>query len=197
MHYNDFSMRLRKTLKSLNGRFNDEIAVYVLDQQTENEILFSIQAGKEDEDEIINKIFIILYNLSSLKDNLKNCLETKNVNPKIVEDRINESLHLQVLIDLVNQEKHGYPLTKSNRSNKNPLIKHPMQMINFTSSSEPGSVAGISYDGKQVNTFGTPTDMEIMALIFDDKNNFLFMLDELVNKCYEIFVSIAQEHNCC
>ena len=188
-------MRLRKTLKSLNGRFNDEIAVYVLDQQTENEILFSIQAGKEDEDEIINKIFIILYNLSSLKDNLKNCFKNKGLDPQIVEDEINNSLHLQVLIDIVNQEKHGYPLKKSNRSNKNPLIKHAMQSIVMTSSSEPGSSAGMFFNENGLNIIGD-SKMALTAMIFDDKNNFLFMFDELADTCFEKFEQMAKQYNC-
>ncbi len=142
MDYNDFSSRLKRTISSLNGRFDEEVAVYVNYSQNENESSFSIIAGNDDEETIINKIFIILYNLSSLKDHLKNHLKGKNINPQIIEDEIKNSLHLQILIDIVNQEKHGYPLKKSNRSDKNPIIKHTMQMINFTSNSEPGAIAG-------------------------------------------------------
>lgn len=112
MDYNDFSSRLKRTISSLNGRFDEEVAVYVNYSQNENESSFSIIAGNDDEETIINKIFIILYNLSSLKDHLKNHLKGKNINPQIIEDEINNSLHLQILIDIVNQEKHGYPLKK-------------------------------------------------------------------------------------
>ena len=62
---------------------------------------------------MINKIFIIFYNLASLKDNIKNCLEKKGLDKNLIEIEINNSLHLQVLIDIVNQEKHGYPLKKT------------------------------------------------------------------------------------
>lgn len=196
MDYNDFSLRLKRTLASLNGRFNDEIAVYITHGQDENGSFFSMQAGNGDEETIINKIFIILYNLSSLKDNLKNCLKNKNINPQIVEDEINNSLHLQVLIDIVNQEKHGYPLTKSNRSNKNPLIKHAMEWLVMTSSPEPGSSAGMFFNENGLNIIGD-TNMAISAMIFDDENNLLFTFDELADTCYEKFEQIANEHNCC
>jgi hypothetical protein len=154
-----------------------------------------MQAGNDDEEVIINKIFLILYNLASLKDNLKNCLKNKGVNPQIVEDEINNSIHLQVLIDIVNQEKHGYPLTKSNRSNKNPLVKHAMQMLELTSSTEPGSNAGVFLNQKELNLIGD-SKMVLSAMIFDDKNNFLFMFDELADKSFEKFVEIANEFNC-
>lgn len=104
MDYNDFSSRLKRTISSLNGRFDEEVAVYVNYSQNENESSFSIIAGNDDEETIINKIFIILYNLSSLKDHLKNHLKGKNINPQIIEDEIKNSLHLQILIDIVNQE---------------------------------------------------------------------------------------------
>ena len=195
MDYNDFSSRLKRTISSLNGRFDEEVAVYVNYSQNENESSFSIISGNDHEETIINKIFIILYNLSSLKDHLKNHLKGKNINPQIIEDEINNSLHLQILIDIVNQEKHGYPLKKSNRSNKNPIIKHAMQMINFTSNSEPGAIAGISYSKNELNVFGD-SKMELTAMIFDDKDNFIFMFDELINSCFEKFEHIAKKYNC-
>lgn len=195
MDYNDFSFRLKRTLSSLNGRFDDEIAVYISHGQNENENYFSITIGNDDEETIINKIFIILYNLSSLKDHLKNFLKNKNINPQIIEDEINNTFHLQVLTDIVNQEKHGYPLKKSNRSNKNPIIKHAMQMLNLTSNSELGSNAGLSFNENGLNIVGD-SKMELTAMIFDDKNNFLFTFDELVNVCFEKFQNIAKNHNC-
>lgn len=196
MDYNDFASRLKRTLTSLNGRFDDDIAVYITQGQDENGSYFSMQAGNDDEETIINKIFIILYNLSSLKDNLKNCFKNKGLNPQIVEDEINNSLHLQVLIDIVNQEKHGYPLKRSNRSNKNPLIKHAMQSIVMTTSSEPGSSAGMFFNENGLNIVGD-SKMALTARIFDDKNNFLFMFDELADTCFEKFEQMAKQYNCC
>lgn len=196
MDYNDFAMRLKRTLTSLNGRFNEDIAVYVTHGQDDEDSFFFIQAGNDDNETIINKLFIILYNLSSLKDNLKNCLKNKGINPQIVEDEINSSLHLQVLIDIINQEKHGYPLKKSNRSNKNPLIKHAKQsIVVMTSSSEPASSAGIFFNEKELNITGD-TKTTLSAMIFDDKDNFLFRFDELAETCFEKFEQLAKKHNC-
>ncbi|RZL50781.1 MAG: hypothetical protein EOP00_02685 [Pedobacter sp.] len=197
MDFNDFSSRLKRTLASLNARFDDDIAVYFTHTKNENSDKFSFRAGNMDEEEIINKIFIILYNLSSLKDNLKNCLKKKNINPQIVEYEINNSLHLQVLIDLVNQEKHGYPLNKSNRSQKNPLITHAMQVMSLRTSAEPGSVAFMTFNEDGVSIQGDNSRMAIRATIFDDKNNPIFGLDELVDTCYEKFELLARTHNCC
>lgn len=210
MDYNDLSSRLEKTLNSLNGRFNDEIAVYVTHDQKEEinpdktkttTYSFSYTFGKDDQETIVNKIFIILYNLSSIKDNLKNIFKSKGINPKQVEDEINNSIHLQVLIDIVNQEKHGYPLKQTNRSNKNPLIIDACESIQISVSTSPEKKSaesrmfftpnGLKFDGD-----GTQR-MAIVAKIVDGDKNELFTLDELVNTSYEKFLSLAKRNKCC
>ena len=40
MDYNDFAMRLKRTLTSLNGRFNEDIAVYVTHGQDDEDSFF-------------------------------------------------------------------------------------------------------------------------------------------------------------
>jgi hypothetical protein len=124
MDYNDIRSRLSRTLSSLNERFDDDIDKYTRIEEWEHGEGFSIIFGNEDEEKILNKIMIILHNLSSLKDHIKNRLSARGMNPRIAEDEINKSLHLQALIDIVNQEKHGTPLQKP-RSNKNPVIRYP------------------------------------------------------------------------
>ena len=52
--------------------------------------------GYDDEPTLENKMLIILHNLASLEDNLKNCFRAKGFDPKIVESEIDNSLHLQV-----------------------------------------------------------------------------------------------------
>jgi hypothetical protein len=194
MDYNDISQRLKKTLKSLNGRYDDDIAVYVthkLENETE-QITFKV--GNLDEEEMINKIFIIFYNLASLKDNIKNCLEKKGLDKNLIEVEINNSIHLQVLIDIVNQEKHGYPLKKTNRSGKNPLIKNIFEVINLQTSTT-GSVASLSLNQNEINIQGNARTV-IRATIYDDKNNVLFSLDELITNCFERLENFIKRHNC-
>ena len=131
MDYNDVADRLKRTLKSIQARFDDDIAVYSTVEKKDGRVnvKFEIQGDKE---EMINKVFIILYNLASLKDHLKNKLKKSSLNPSLIEDEINHSIHLQVLIDIINQEKHGYPLKQSNRSGKNPLIQNVKKAFRMT-----------------------------------------------------------------
>ena len=188
MDYNDIKSRIERTLISLNGRFDEEIdehthfEFYELNGQQRVSITF----GTEDEQKVINPILIVLHNLASLKDNIKNALKTKGHDPQLAEDEINNSLHLQVLVDIVNQEKHGSPLKKS-RSHKHPVIKEAKQSLRMGRAirDEEGNVTG--------SEFGPV--MVINATIRDDKGNRLFGLDELVETCYSKWRGIIKTYN--
>ena len=65
----------------------------------------------------------------------------------------------------------------------------------MTSSSEPGSSAGIFFNEKELNITGD-TKTTLSAMIFDDKDNFLFRFDELAETCFEKFEQLAKKHNC-
>lgn len=197
MDFNDIKIRLVRTLDSLNGRFNEDIEKNITIQSTKdgNSKIFSATFGNESEAAIINRIFLILYNLASLKDHLKTCLEKNGYDKNIVEKEVNNSLYLQVLIDLVNQEKHGYPLTRTNRSGKNPIIDKPSQFLGLTPElGLPGTFFAIGID--KAYTFSGQSTIIIDAEIWDDTGNFLFRLDELVNICYLKWITIANTYNC-
>ena len=189
MNYNDIKFRIERTLESLKGRFDEDVESHENYEfyTRGNEQRVSITWGTKDEKKLLNSIMSILHNLASLKDHLKNALKEKGHDPQIVEDEINNSLHLQVLIDIVNQEKHGSPLKKP-RSNKNPVIDYPRQGFYMASviRDEDGNV--LSKDG--------PPTMKIDALIRDGDKNILFYHDELVETCYAKWRAIARKYNC-
>src|SRR5690606_10114039 len=103
--------------------------------------------------------------------------------PQIVENEINNSLHLQVLIDIINQEKHGYPL-KNKRSFKDPLITNIKESYRFTisSSNNQDTSSYLFLTQKGIKPVGKGKEqMVITAEITDGNSNLLFSLDELVD----------------
>lgn len=198
MEFNDVTARLARTLASMNGRFDQEVTKHL-----KRELIFDqrdrLQADhffvEQDQADTENKILIILHNLASLKDHLKNFLRANRHDPQLVENEINQSLHLQVLIDLVNQEKHGYPLTRNNRSGKNPVIKNAMKAMSISTGSEPNSVAGISGDfGGAIQVTGN-SKITIMAWIHDHSGAMIFTLDDLVNTSFEKLNNLAMRYS--
>ncbi len=196
MDFNDIQSRLERTLVAMNGRFNRDLgkAVNVEVVQTPTTKGFKINFGSDSEEELINKIFLILYNLATLKDHTKNALEKKGVDGKIIEDTIDSSLHLSVLIDLVNQDKHEYPLTKTNRSNKNPILKNINQVLRITASKESPSASFVFNPSTMSYTSQGDNSVVIYAEIHDDKGNQLFLLDELVENSFSLFEKIIKDN---
>ena len=88
---------------------------------------FSVEfgGGPTSEEDLINvqvTLNNIVHHLANLKDNLKKRMRDDGLQPNKVEDQINSDIKLQLITDLCNQEKHGYPLTKSKRSGLDPII---------------------------------------------------------------------------
>ncbi len=121
MNYNNIKSRLKRTFTSLDDRFDENVDQHANIEPWENGMGESWTFGSSDNESLLNKVMIILHNLASLKDNLKNSLKKNGLSPQIVEEEIKNSVHLQVLIDIVNQDKHGSPL-RNPRSNMSPYI---------------------------------------------------------------------------
>ena len=198
MDFNDLKSRLEKTFSSIGNFSNYNIInnSIITDEDMGSHHTLTVTFGNDDKLTMENKIFLVLYNLSSVKDHLKNCLTTIGYDPKEVETEINSSLHLQVLIDLVNQEKHGYPLKGRNRSGKNPIMKGVEQVLTLQKDFKGNNSFSISFSSNGTVTSKGNSSIDIVADIFDDKNNKLFDLDELVETCYTKFENIAKKYGC-
>lgn len=189
MSINNLENRLKLLYTSINchfGKFKrpEPIGKESIDDEGKSIYTVSIGGGITTEDEVLNAtndINIIIHNIANLKDNLKNLLKSKKINDKIVENYIDSSIHLKVIIDLANQEKHGYP-TNSRRSKLDPKIVNIQNemIINF-----PLSKVFVNILDSRV---------EIAAEIVDYEDKFLFTFKELVEKSIEKWEDFFLEH---
>lgn len=138
LDYNDIEQRI-KLLYSATDKYIDYTPIKrpEITQQTinksEGKTVLTIGIGskeitKEEEINILASINQIISNIANLKDNTINALKSTetldNQANRIVNTLINESNYLSIITDLDNQNKHGSPLTRTNRSNLNPTIKN-------------------------------------------------------------------------
>ncbi|WP_333810498.1 hypothetical protein [Flavobacterium sp.] len=123
--------------------------------------------------EAYNRMILVIHHIANLKDNLKKFLFEKNLEDKIIEDRINDSLHLSVITDLSNAEKHGYPLTKFKRSKLDPKIINIRKEWN------------VKFPLTKV--FYNPMNQgeEYVADIVDFQDNLVCTFNELIDKAIE------------
>lgn len=136
--------------------------------------------------------------LANLKDPLKRDLSSLGHDVSLVEQAINNSADLCLVIDLNNQEKHGYPLTQFRRSELDPLIRNirkessiplnPGRFTNaFTESIVTYEADVCTKDGEFINDFRTMIENAIRS--WED-----FILSIMPETCGAIAARRALEH---
>jgi len=137
MDFNDLDSRLKRLSIALDKRYELDIKPQVNISRKVSENIYEIgfSFGAMGETEMIERIFSVINNIASLKDHLRNKLESTGKDPMLVENMINGSKVLSLILDLWNQDKHGYPLKKTSRSSLNPQIINVNQGLVISNSS--------------------------------------------------------------
>ena len=192
MNYDNAQHRLRLIYASIKQKHDYGIAaIERVNTRIEGEKIRTVTISffnKNEEPEVLNQINNVISNLSNLKDCLKNILKKKGKDGKIIEKEIDNSIYLQLVIALSNQEKHGYPL-KNRRSKKDPQIKN----INrgFTASDRADNLLVKKSDGSSMKN----CMVKIIADITDNNGNFLYRLDDLVENALSDWEKIIKKYN--
>lgn len=152
MDFNNIQERLERLYASVKARYSHEIKKHLVRVNTPT--LFSISFNDPNKKaEYANKILMIIYHLGGLKDHIHKRIVSNGFQKigkkEIIEEEIEKSFELQLVLDLVNQEKHGYPLKdKFNRTKKNPQIGNINNILSLTTGPQKGSFAGFIFNFK-------------------------------------------------
>ena len=197
LDFNDIQSRIARINASINAMIDNDVKKHTNIEivETDNGKGVSLTFGKDDQPTVENKIVMILYNLATLKDNLKACLERNGKSGQIVEDELKNSLHMQVVTDLANQYNHSVPLTWKRHSGKNLLIKNMRQDLALDGVAGSSTEITIGEDG-HIISYGTPPYILISADIYDDQGTLLFNLNTLIETCLSKYENIARTNNC-
>lgn len=90
---------------------------------------------------------------------------------------------------MANQEKHGYPLTKTRRSQKDPLIKNVSRSL--MRSNKPDNIRVERSDGAAIQN----AMVSITADITDSNGNLLCQLDDLIENALNNWEGIIKKYN--
>jgi hypothetical protein len=195
MNFNDLDSRINRIYSSINLKYDYDVVknTNFITYNTDEIKGYFINFGNDSESEKHSKIISILYNISTLKDHLKGALSSKQLDENIVEETINNNLCLQLLIDLVNQDKHGYPLTKYIRSGKNPILKNFSQTLQLITDGK-NKTASMSFTKTGEMRIQGKNRISITCDVFDENGLKLCNIDELVDNCMTVFEEIIQSN---
>lgn len=192
MDYNNIDNCLKRIYASVNSmkKYGGEVLSGIHTETTEKSegrFMLTISFGREEGAR--NQIQNVISNLANLKDILKTQMETRGKNKNLIEDEIEKSLTLQLVLDLSNQEKHGYPLTKTRRTKKDPIISN--LQIGISPSDRPDNITYAASNGtKALNVM-----ISINADVIDSSGIKICTLDQLIDQAVNDWEEIINNFN--
>lgn len=93
MNFNDLQSRLKQIYSTINIKYEDDVLknTNIRIYNTHKLKGFSIDFGKDNDSEMQGKVLSILHNISTLKDNLKSALLSRQMDPNLFEDIIEKN----------------------------------------------------------------------------------------------------------
>jgi len=139
----------------------------------------------------------VIDHLAHIKDPLKAKIESIKLNKKIIEDEINNSYALKILIDLSNSAKHGYPLTKPERSGLSPKIDNIEKVFAVKKSNfdADGGIDFLKFNDERKPIISDKINTTVFALIKDRNNNQLMTLNQLIKQSLNEWERIINKYN--
>lgn len=197
MDFNDITTRIKRLYASIDFIYTDEVISNTKIERKidDNSFHMRVSFGSSSEDENMGKVMNVIHNLANLKDNLKNKLSSMQLDPRLVETEIDNSFYLQLIIDLSNQDKHGYPLTKRSRSLKSPLIRKIRSFLRSSVDLDNNSAGILGFPSGQVFLAGY-NKIVIDAEITDENGNLLCSLDDLITQATAQWENFIKTNNC-
>jgi len=197
MDFNDVSFRLKRVYNSIDKQFEKDIR----DQINVKEVkpgASMITFGHYNKVELSDRVLGIISAIAGLKDHLKRRMRDKGKSPQVVEDMINNSETLCLVIDLWNQDKHGYPLKENKkRSYKDPIIKNLRQVMHYKSSKSTGP----SYFRIEPNlariTIKNPSNFAVFIEgdVVDGEGNRIMPINKLISDSISLIEKFIKDNN--
>jgi len=189
MDFNDLALRLERVYAAIGDKADGEIQKYVKITTVGGDpkcLNVSFDNG-QSESETTNIVLAINEHLAKLKDHLKTKLGSQR---QLVEDTINDSFELQLIMDLSNAEKHGYPLDRRERSNRSPRLVNIRTSVMIPPQEEIGINLRTGEVVKQGNC-----RIEVQAEVVNNAGELICRWPGLVDKALKEWEHFIHEHN--
>ncbi len=176
MDFNNLELKISVLYSSIDAHFSSynevEIKTKEFVKEGKRHSVITFGGGEISKNEMLatyNKMLSVIHNLANLKDKTIDYIIKKDLNKQLVEDNINNSRYLSIIVDLCNSVKHVYP-TNSKRSKLDPKITNIRKSWN------------INLPLSKVCHNPMDSNVQFMADIVDFNDNFICDFNELIEK---------------
>jgi hypothetical protein len=158
-----------------------------------NNTAIKITWEKEGGLESLNEIVPIIANLANLKDYIKETYTLAGGDKQLIEDEIESSKYLKLIIDLDNREKHCHP--QKSRSKEYPYLDEVGKSFTIKGSDKNGGFSTFSVTPN--SQFNTDCNLAVVlrAKIKNQEGLLICDFDELINGAIKEWECIIDKYN--
>jgi hypothetical protein len=120
--------------------------------QTEkiNAVFQDFRGGLSDA-ELSNHVHTVIHNVANLRDHLRRWAAQNGQHTANIDQTVDNCLELQIMHDLSNNDKHGYPPRDGGRSGKSPQLIEINRVMRLQTQAKKGSMIAMT-----IGTGGVP-----------------------------------------
>ena len=184
MDFNDLNSRLKRLYSALDEQYDEDVSSNIVDERKrfrDGRFEYRTTFGTNTLQQNQNLIMGILHLIASLKDIIQKKIKDAGGNPKDYDALINNTESLALITDLDNMDKHGDPLTKTNRSNKNPKIVNIEQGLRGKGITSIGFITDLNTGKTSLSSTEGDVKIVVTADIIDSSNNTIMPLDIMID----------------
>lgn len=113
--------------------------------QTENiSAVFQDFRGAFSDVELSNQAHMVIHNIANLRDNLRRWATQQGQDKAKVDQTVGNCLELQIVLDLSNNDKHGYPPRDGGHSGKSPQLIEINRVMQLWTQAKKGSMIAMT-----------------------------------------------------
>lgn len=164
--------------------------------QTEkiNAFFQDFRSGLSD-DELSNQAHTVIHNIANLRDHLRRWAAQNGQDKAKVDQTVENCLELQVMQDLSNNDKHGYPPRDGGRSGKSPQVIDVNRVMRLQTQAKKGSMIAMTIGAGGVPKFIGDGSAKAVVTgdVVDNAKNRIGDLYEMTSKAVEAWERLLVE----
>jgi hypothetical protein len=151
--------------------------------------------GCLSDEELSNQIHLVIHNIANLADHLRRWAAKNGRDKQRVNQILRSSFELQVIQDLSDNDKHGYPPRDGGRSGKSPQLAEIDRVMCLQPQANNGSVIAMTIGAGGVPKFMGDVSAKavVISRIVDYDNNYLCEFSDITAKAVEAWETLLLE----
>lgn len=151
--------------------------------------------GSLTDEELVNLANNVIHNIANMADHLKKWAKINEKDPKQIDEMIKRSRPIKLIIDLSNNDKHGYPPRDGGASGVSPVLGVVRTFLRMTTAPVKGAVIAMTLGPSgepKISGSGT-AKVVVTADILDDKGAKIDELHKIMTGAVEDWENLSEE----